>query len=403
MQALEQRRAALLEKQEETKEKAMKFERFVEDNEVKRRRALKKFQLEKKENELREEEKSNLQKELEQLQIRHQQLKERVDKYKIYEEYMVKILELLPESKKSYSENGSDSLVMPIIRRHETLSITQQDLLQRLSSLSEELDQGRCNLDSITLEHNTSKLMSTKELSEQQSQWEQIREINKQLEMTLYTQHDQSRDQIEEIGTILLAVKNLAQQCHQQHYGPLNEMDLLTMMDMIKVQMDTSKLVSIKEATSVQTLEASEDQKHQDICQQFGFIRRVKGDGNCFYRALCFTLVESLLYSEHTHPIERFREKLMRSQEVLLSAGFDEGAFEGLLNAEVEAMSMECDHVEILALSEELDVSLCIISMEGSDGHLTYHTIPEGSQPFLYLLYKTSHYDILYKHREHWK
>lgn len=66
-------------------------------------------------------------------------------------------------------------------------------------------------------------------------------------------------------------------------------------------------------------------------------------------------------------------------------------------------MAMECDHVEILALSEELDVSLCIISMEGSDGHLTYHTIPEGSQPSLYLLYKTSHYDILYKHREHWK
>lgn len=66
-------------------------------------------------------------------------------------------------------------------------------------------------------------------------------------------------------------------------------------------------------------------------------------------------------------------------------------------------MAMECDHVEILALSQELDVNLCIISMEGSDDHLTYHTIPEGSQPSLYLLYKTSHYDILYKRREHWK
>lgn len=66
-------------------------------------------------------------------------------------------------------------------------------------------------------------------------------------------------------------------------------------------------------------------------------------------------------------------------------------------------MAMECDHVEILALSEELDICLCIISTEGSEGQLTYHTIPEGFQPSLYLLYKTSHYDILYKHREHWK
>lgn len=59
----------------------------------------------------------------------------------------------------AYLEYGSDSLVMPIIRRHETLSITQQDLLQRLTSLAEELDQGRCNLDSLKLEHSTSRLV----------------------------------------------------------------------------------------------------------------------------------------------------------------------------------------------------------------------------------------------------
>ncbi|XP_058254816.1 coiled-coil domain-containing protein 42 homolog [Hemibagrus wyckioides] len=232
MQALEQRRAALLEKQAEIKERAMKFEKFVEENEVKRQRALKKYQQEKKENELREVEKSKLHEELEQFQIRHQQLKGRVDKYKIYEKYMMKILDLLPEA---YSEYGSDSLVMPIIRRHETLSITQQDLLQRLTSLTEELHQGQCNLDSLKLEHSTNRLMSNKELSELRTQWDQIREKNEQMEMTLYNHHDQSRNQIEEIGCLLLAVKNIAQQCHLQHYGPLHEMDSLTMMDMIKV------------------------------------------------------------------------------------------------------------------------------------------------------------------------
>lgn len=54
----------------QTKERALKFEKFVEENEVKRQRALKKYQLEKKENELKEEEKSKLYEELEQLQIR---------------------------------------------------------------------------------------------------------------------------------------------------------------------------------------------------------------------------------------------------------------------------------------------------------------------------------------------
>ncbi|XP_037397794.1 coiled-coil domain-containing protein 42 homolog isoform X5 [Pygocentrus nattereri] len=194
MQALEQKRAELLHKQEETKERAEKFEKFVEENEVKRRRSLKKYQVERKQNELKEKEKSELSAQLEHLQKRHQRLKERVDKYKIYEVYLMKILDLLPEN---YLEYGADTLAMPIIRRHETLSITQQDLLQRLASLAEELDQSQHSLDSLKQEHTTNKL-------------------------------------VEEIGSLLIAVKNLGQQCHLQHYGPLEDMSLLTMMAMMK-------------------------------------------------------------------------------------------------------------------------------------------------------------------------
>ena len=66
---------------------------------------------------------------------------------------------------------------------------------------------------------------------------------------------------------------------------------------------------------------------------------------------------------------------------------------------EVETMAMECDHVDILALSEALGVSIHIASVEGGDGHrLAHHTIPEGAEPCLHLLYKTAHYDILYPH-----
>lgn len=38
--------------------------------------------------------------------------------------------------------------------------------------------------------------MSNKELLELQNQWDQIRDKNKQLEMTLHNQHDQSRVQV---------------------------------------------------------------------------------------------------------------------------------------------------------------------------------------------------------------
>lgn len=43
-------------------------------------------------------------------------------------------------------DNGSESLVMPIIRRHETLSITHRNLLQRWGHLEEEVEQGQRQL-----------------------------------------------------------------------------------------------------------------------------------------------------------------------------------------------------------------------------------------------------------------
>lgn len=42
--------------------------------------------------------------------------------------------------------------------------------------------------------------------------------------------------QVEEVGTLLMAVNNLAEQCHISSYGPLEDMSMLTKMDMVKVQ-----------------------------------------------------------------------------------------------------------------------------------------------------------------------
>ncbi|XP_076833965.1 uncharacterized protein CCDC197 [Brachyhypopomus gauderio] len=231
MQALDQRWSQLRHKQQETKDRAAKFERFVEENKVKRRRALKKYQEQRKQNELMERDISEMYAQLQQLQIRHQQLKERVNKHKIYEDYLMKILDLLPED---HLEYGAESLVMPIIRRHETLSVTQQDLLHRLASLAKELDEGQYSLDSLKQEHSTRRLMNNKELSELQTQWDHTKEMSKKLEMTLHIHQGRSRDQVEETGSIMIAVKNLGQKCYLQHYGPLDDMDILAMMDMIK-------------------------------------------------------------------------------------------------------------------------------------------------------------------------
>ncbi|XP_078132907.1 uncharacterized protein CCDC197 [Sander vitreus] len=231
VEALAQRRSELEIKQQQTKERAMKFEKFVAENEVKRRRALKKYEAARELNIAKQKEIEDLTEQLKQLRARQQVLKERMAKYKIYEDYLMKTLDYLPST---YLDNGSESLVMPIIRRHETLSITHRELLQRLGRLEEEVEQGQRQLQIMKQEHSIKKLMANKELSQLQSELETLKEKNKQAEVNLLMEQGLSREKVEEVGCLLMAINNLAEQCYLAAYGPLENMNILTRMDMVK-------------------------------------------------------------------------------------------------------------------------------------------------------------------------
>ncbi|KAM6961263.1 uncharacterized protein CCDC197 [Aplochiton taeniatus] len=278
MHVLAQRRAELELKQQETKERAKKFDKFVEDNEIKRRRALKKYQDARKLNTLKQKEVLELTERLEKLQARQQYLNERVSKYKIYEDYLMKILDFLPEN---YLEYGSDTLVMPILRRHETLSITHQALQQRVTRLAVDLEEGQRRLESLKQEHNNHKLRTTRDLSELQSQWDEVREKNKQREMNLMLHQGQSRHQVEEVGSLLMAVRNLGEQCYFNNYGPLKDMSLSAMMDMIKEyileRVDIEKRASqMTDAGSAMTSVSEVDRRERGSMKHIGSKTQLK-------------------------------------------------------------------------------------------------------------------------------
>ncbi|KAK6481269.1 coiled-coil domain-containing protein 42-like protein [Huso huso] len=231
MKALEQRRAEFEQKQQASKVRAQKFDKFLRDNDAKRRRALKKCQLEVKENQQKEKEIQGLMQQLEKLLARKHSLQKRVSNNKIYEDYLLKIIDQLPEN---YLEYGADSLVMPIIKRHETLSITNESLIHRISSLSDELESSQHRLETLQQEHDTVNLMANGKLSELQMEWDRAKERSKQLEMKLNLNQGLVRNQSEKFGSLLMAITNLADQCYLRHYGPLEEINILTKLDMIK-------------------------------------------------------------------------------------------------------------------------------------------------------------------------
>ncbi|KAK2826078.1 hypothetical protein Q5P01_020292 [Channa striata] len=228
---LAQRRSELEIKQQQTRERVMKFEKFVAENEIKRRQALKKYETARDQNILKQKEIQELTEQLKQLRTRQQVLKERIAKYKIYEVYLMKTLYYLPGIN---LDSGSESLVMPIIRRHDTLSTTKQELLQHLGDLEEEMEQSQKQLQTMRQEHSIKKLMANKELSELQSELETIKEKNNQAEVNLLLEQGVSREKVEEVGQLLMAINNLAELCYLPAYGPLENMNVLTMMDMVK-------------------------------------------------------------------------------------------------------------------------------------------------------------------------
>ncbi|XP_029982157.1 uncharacterized protein CCDC197 [Sphaeramia orbicularis] len=231
VEALAQRRSELEIKQQQTKERVMKFEKFVAENDVKQQQALKKYEVALEQNNSKQRDIENLTQQLKQLRARQQVLKDRMNKYKIYEDYLVKTLDYLPRNN---LDNESETIVMPIIRRHETLSITHQDLLQRLEHLEVEVEENQQQLQTMKQEHSIKKLMANKEMSELQSELESLKEKNKQTEVNLLMEQAQSREKVTEVGTILMAINNLAEQCYLPEYGPLENMNVLTMMAMVK-------------------------------------------------------------------------------------------------------------------------------------------------------------------------
>ncbi|XP_022899967.1 ubiquitin thioesterase otubain-like [Onthophagus taurus] len=64
---------------------------------------------------------------------------------------------------------------------------------------------------------------------------------------------------------------------------------------------------------------------------------------------------------------------------------------------EVEPMYKESDHIHIMAACSAMNTGVRVVYMDrGNNKQVTEHDLPEGSDPYVHLLYRPGHYDILY-------
>ncbi|CAD5223944.1 unnamed protein product [Bursaphelenchus okinawaensis] len=195
-----------------------------------------------------------------------------------------------------------------------------------------------------------------------------------------------------------------------------------------------------------------------DLSEKYSHLRRIRGDGNCFYRAVLTALAEKMFYDHEL--LKKFTERTKEWRGRLIRHGFPElttgdfcDAIEGLIRTaelgnesflnddlnndsvanyyvaylrlvasghlreneplysgfiegsrsldqyckdEIEPMWKEADHIAIIALVNALEIKIQIEYMDqNADGGMTY-IVPDGCTPQLFFLYRPGHYDVLY-------
>lgn len=209
MEACAQRQVEVQKKQQRMKDRVAKFEKFIQENETKRRRAVQKYQQEVRLKEQKISEYDQLVQQLEELKDRHEYLKDRLVKYKNYEDYLMLVIETMPEDYLPSSEDKMKGLMM----RHRTLNESNKDLIANVEFMVDELEKLKGELEELKQEHAKMSVSDSSMLACLQGEHEHMSERNKQTEVKFANTKGLMRQKRTELGVIFMAIDNIFDKC----------------------------------------------------------------------------------------------------------------------------------------------------------------------------------------------
>ncbi|PVD32298.1 hypothetical protein C0Q70_07731 [Pomacea canaliculata] len=211
MESCSQRQLEVQKKQQRMKDRVSKFEKFIQENEAKRRRAIQKYQQEVKLSEQKTNEFNQLLEQLEALKARHAHLSKKLQKYKKYEEYLIRVIDAMPEDYLPSSEDKVKGLMM----RHRTLSESNGDLITNVVNMADELEDLKQVLENLKQEHAKQKVSDSSALARLQGQQERFAETNQKTEAKFSSTEGLMRKRRTELGMIFMAIDNIYEKCRK--------------------------------------------------------------------------------------------------------------------------------------------------------------------------------------------
>ncbi|XP_076979542.1 uncharacterized protein CCDC197 isoform X3 [Tamandua tetradactyla] len=171
--------------------------------------------------------------ELHQLQAKQRKLKRQVEKHKLFEDYLIKVLEKLP---KGYEEQGQpeEAQVEAMVERYGRLFAASQDVQKHLEAFFRMNQAVHESLESLEEGHRALVPSLKIQLCQLQKKCHRKQEQRRQVEYSVTYQNNTSSCSNQLLNCIQLAIDSMARQCWPSAHGPPRNMGLFSKLDLIQ-------------------------------------------------------------------------------------------------------------------------------------------------------------------------
>jgi len=198
--AFRRREEALRKKDLELQESLIKFNKFLQENESKRNRAIKRASDERKQREQKEAEITRLHEQLAQKMEDELALKKQVAQNTKYQEYLNNVVEFVTED---YHE------IQELLNRYQTLKDANHDLSDRQRAHEQENEDKRVSFSNFQKERANMILNANNEIASLQKKLESAESLTYRLQNEVDSTIRGMSDKTLELGQILSSVENL--------------------------------------------------------------------------------------------------------------------------------------------------------------------------------------------------
>eukprot|EP00736_Rhodelphis_marinus_P008055 Rmarinus@m.21104 len=201
MRKCQQKEEELARKQEQIREQVVKFEKFLKENDGKRLRAYKKAQEEKKLCQDKQLEIEDLKRQIEEYQVRKNEIRVTTEKSTRYEMFLESVLDLEDDFQE----------IVDVKMRYDTLKATHEGLLKHNRDCNTDMEAERARMTNYMKESQNQILVYNSILAEKQKYLETLRLDVAHQELQKQKREDADLERTRQLGEIRMAIENIYQ------------------------------------------------------------------------------------------------------------------------------------------------------------------------------------------------